>query len=96
MAVLDDVRQAMRIKTEAYDTELQIYIDACLYDLKRLNISYNEEDPESEIKTAIILFVKSHFGNADISLKESMRLSYNDIVDRLRLDSTKKTKMDGD
>lgn len=90
MAVLDDVRQAMRIKTQAYDAELQIYIDACMYDLKRLNIVFNEENPESEIKTAIILFVKSHFGNADASFKESMKLSYNDIVDRLRLDSTKK------
>jgi hypothetical protein len=90
MALLDDVRQAMRIRTEAFDTELQIYIDACIYDLKRLNIEFNEKEPEAEIKTAIILYVKAHFGTADASFKESMNLTYNDIVDRLRMDSSKK------
>lgn len=90
MAILDDVRKAMRIRTDQFDTELQIYIDTCVYDLKRLNIEINETNPEPEVKTAIILFVKAHFGTADASFKESMQQSYNDFVDRLRLDSSKK------
>lgn len=90
MAIIDDVRKALRIKTDQFDTELQIYIDTCIYDLTRLNIEVNTMNPEPEVKTAIILFVKAHFGTADTSFKESMQQSYNDFVDRLRLDSSKK------
>ncbi len=90
MAIIDDVRKSLRIKTDQFDTELQIYIDTCIYDLNRLNIEVNTMNPEPEVKTAIILFVKAHFGTADASFKESMQQSYNDFVDRLRLDSSKK------
>ncbi len=90
MAILDDVRQAMRIRTNAYDTELQIYIDTCIYDLKRLNLVVDENNLDSEIRTAIILFVKTQFGTSDVNYKVAMKQSYADLVDRLRVDVSKK------
>ena len=57
--MLSTVKKALRIKTDAYDDELETYIAAALYDLDRLNIAYNEDDPEPEVKTAVVVYVKS-------------------------------------
>ena len=47
--LLDAVRNAERIRSTAYDQELQIYINSALYDMKRLKIVFNEEEPEDEV-----------------------------------------------
>lgn len=87
--LLDRVRvAATRAKTKAYDEELKTYIIACLYDLDRLNIMFDDEDPEEEIITAVILYVKSKFGTSQASYKESMTKAYNDWREILLVDKS--------
>lgn len=87
--ILSKVKIALRIKNStAYDDELTVYIKACLYDLNRLNIVYNEESPEDEIITCVICYVKSKFGSGNESYKESMRLAYEDLRMAIFLDKS--------
>ena len=76
MALIDDVRTSLRIKSMAYDDDINIYIQSCLYDLERLNIVTTDTDSTEatvytpEVKTAVIAYVKSQFGNGNEDKKK--------------------------
>jgi hypothetical protein len=62
MALIDDAKIALRLKTSAYDTEIAPMIDACKHDLKLAGVNVVEEaDPL--IQRAVILYVKANFGS---------------------------------
>ena len=67
MALLDDVRLALRVTSTVFDDEIQDLIDACKFDLATSGIITTETD--KLIKRAITIYVKSNFGmsndNAD-------------------------------
>lgn len=87
--ILEKVKVALRIKNStAYDDEIETYIRACLYDLDRLNIVYEQDDPEDEIITCIICYVKSKFGSGNESYKESMKAAYRDLRMDIFLDKS--------
>ena len=87
--ILEQVKIALRIKTStAYDDELTTYINACLYDLGRLNIKYSLETTEPEIITAVIVYVKSKFGNNNADYKDSMWSVYENLRTTLVLDAS--------
>lgn len=88
--MLSTVKKALRIKTDAYDDELETYIAAALYDFDRLNIAYNEDDPEPEVKTAVVVYVKSQFGNGDGEQKESLFNAYCNLRNSMYLDVSKR------
>lgn len=73
--MLDAVKIALRIKTNAYDEELKLLIEAAKLDLKIAGVvlpasSSNEDDL---IKIAIITYCKMNFGNPPnyVDLKKS-------------------------
>lgn len=91
MALIDDVKVNLRIKSAAFDkAEIQPIIDACKMDLKLSGVNKIEEsDPLTQ--RAVVLYVKANFGfSADSEryqkaydmLKNSMALSgdYNTVV----------------
>ena len=91
MALIDDVKVNLRIKSAAFDSaEIQPIIDACKTDLKLSGVNKVEEsDPLTQ--RAVVLYVKASFGfSADSEryqkaydmLKNSMALSgdYNTEV----------------
>ena len=91
MALIDDVKVALRVKSTAFDSaEIQPIIDACKIDLKLSGLNViNESDPL--IQRAAILYSKGMFGydanserfmQAYTMLKNSMALSgdYNTVV----------------
>lgn len=87
--ILEQVKTALRIKSStAYDDELTTYINACLYDLDRLNIKYSLEETEPEIITIIIVYVKSKFGNNNADYKDSMWSVYENLRTTLLLDAS--------
>ena len=87
-SILDKVKLSLRIKgTTVYDNELEIYINTCLYDLKRVGIFINPMSLDDEIQTAVICYVKSKFGNTDLTYKEAMYRAYQDIRLALAMDS---------
>ena len=74
------------------DKEIKMLIRAGIADLKRLGINASKHTKEDLIQTAIIMFVKSKFGNTDIKEKELAEISYNHICQSLSLSSEYKMK----
>lgn len=69
----------------AKDIELKMWIDAGIKDLKRQGINASEDTKDSLIKSAIVMFVKSNFGNVDIKEKELAQRTYNLLCANLGL-----------
>lgn len=64
MALLDDVKVACRVKSEAFDSELNILIDAAQVDLGIAGVDLPDTlDPIC--KQAIITYCKIHFGQPE-------------------------------
>lgn len=83
MALLDDVKINLRIKTTAFDTaEIEPLILACKRDLGLAGVNVIEEtDPL--IKRAVFLYVKANFGSNPDS--EKYLASYNMLKTSLAL-----------
>ena len=72
--MLAKVRNALHLSTQAYDAELQIYINAALLDLGVAGIDTSDND--DLLTTAIITYVKMHFGAP--SNYDQLERSYNE------------------
>ena len=62
--MLDAVKLALRISTDAFDSELTDLIGAALIDLKQAGIS-NTDQTDPMIRRAIVTFCKLNFGQPD-------------------------------
>jgi len=65
LAILDDVKVALRIAatTNDFDTEIQDLINAAIADLKMAGVVADKAvDSDALIKRAIVTYCKSHFG----------------------------------
>ena len=60
MALLDTCKTAMRVTTNAYDTEIQEYIDAAKLDLGIAGVETTT--PDSLVSKAIMTYVRMSFG----------------------------------
>lgn len=67
----------------AKDEEIKMWINAAIADLKRQDIDTEKDD--SLIDSAIVMFVKSNFGNVDIKEKELAQRTYNLLCANLGL-----------
>lgn len=65
------------------DEEIKMWINSGKKDLLRQGINGNLEDPL--IYSAIVMFVKGHFGNTDIKEKELAQETYNLLCHNLSL-----------
>ena len=62
MALLDDIKVSLRIKTSAFDTEITPIINACKLDLGLAGVNIIvETDPL--IQRAVVLYAKANFGS---------------------------------
>jgi hypothetical protein len=78
------------------DDEIELLIKAGIADLKRLGINASEMTEDSLIQSAIIMFVKSNFGNTDIKEKELAQKTYSLLCNNLSLSSEYKIKEEAD
>jgi hypothetical protein len=62
--LIDDVKLALRITTNVFDSELNILIDSAKLDLGIAGVDLPDE-VDSICKIAIITYCKIHFGNPD-------------------------------
>lgn len=62
MALIDKCRMALRVTTNAYDSEIQEYMDAAKKDLKLCGVVIPEGD-DALINKAIMTFVRMSFGS---------------------------------
>lgn len=85
MALLDDVKLALRISSSAFDTEVQDLIYAAKADLQLSGVDPTKMlDADPLIKRAIVTYVKANFGfdNPDA---ERLQQAYNMIKAHLTL-----------
>lgn len=83
--MLDKVKNALRIKTNAFDDEVQGLIDACKADLRLVGVTVPADVPPGEgeqplpgdplIIRAILLYAKANFGYSEDS--EKYRAAYD-------------------
>ena len=67
------------------DEEIKMWIKAGIADLIKKGINASETTEDNLIKSAIIMFVKSNFGNVDIKEKELAQRTYSLLCDELSL-----------
>ena len=82
MALLDDVKVACRVKSEAFDSELNILIDAAQADLGIAGVDLPDTlDPIC--KQAIITYCKINFGQPENY--DSLKASYDEQKSQLSM-----------
>jgi uncharacterized phage protein (predicted DNA packaging) len=85
MALLEDVKLALRITSSAFDSEVQDLIDAAKADLQLSGVHsdrLNDDDPL--IRRAIVTYAKAHFGY-DNPEAERFQRSYDMLKAHLTL-----------
>lgn len=90
MALLDDVRTALRVTTDKTDGEIAAYIGTALFDMgnKGIRSDFLAEDADVEscdympiVKTAVINYCKAHYGrDVEASERNACLSSYRSIV----------------
>ena len=81
--MLDEIKLAMRIATNALDTDIQRNIDACLLDLKRVGVDISKDN--ELLKKACELYIKWQY---DFQLKgERFQKNYETLRDSMSLDN---------
>ncbi len=87
MALIADIKASLRISTDKLDPEVQMLIDAALYDMERVGVNpallkvsdENGDLGNAFVKTAVTAYCKAHFGY-DNAEAERMDESYRRIV----------------
>lgn len=74
------------------DEEIKMLIKAGIADLRRLGINASKQTKDNLMQSAIIMFVKSKFGNTDIKEKELAEKAYNRLCNNLSLSCEYKIK----
>lgn len=72
MALLDDVKVALRVSTNAFDSEITDLINAAVSDMGLAGVA-NTDTTDPLVKRAVITYCRLHFGQPDDydRLKES-------------------------
>lgn len=86
MALIDDVKLALRITSSAFDNEVEDLIKAARQDLILSGVSSNKanDDTDPLIKRAIVVYCKANFGY-DNSEAERFQQSYDMLKAHLTL-----------
>lgn len=96
MALIDDVRVCLRVTHDATDSEIQMWIDAALEDMRRCGVReymLDENTMNSLARSAVTCFVKANYGYDNSEAErfiESYRMmlagllnsSYNEYYDQ--------------
>lgn len=80
-------KQSLSIVSTAIlkDEEIKMWIQAGIADLQRQGINASEDTEDSLVQSAIVMFVKSNFGNVDIKEKELAQKTYSLLCNNLSL-----------
>lgn len=74
--MLELVKTALRIKTDAFDTELNMLINAAFLDLTTAGVDlFTAADSSDLVKLAVCTFCKANFGDPDDA--DRIRKSYD-------------------
>lgn len=92
MALLDDVKQACRVTSDAYNTELTDLINAGLADIGitdvKASLLIDAESLEPLIKRAVLTYCKMNFGEIEDGKYDRLKTSYDEQKSQLLMSST--------
>lgn len=77
MALLDDVKLALRVTTNAYDSEINDLIESAKGDLGIAGVVL-PEPIDSTVKTAIKTYCKMNFGTPNSDTYNDLKKSYDE------------------
>ena len=80
--MLDKVKMALRLSTSAYDSELEVYIEAAKADLDIAGVSILPTTLDPICEAAIITYCRMHFGSPDDYTR--LKASYDEQKAQLR------------
>ena len=86
MALLNDVKMALRVTTETYDSEITDLIESAKKDLGIAGVEIPEND--AVINTAVKTYCKLNFGTPNPSNWEYLKKSYDEQKAQLSTSST--------
>ncbi len=80
MSLLSDVKLALRLTTDAYDSEIDLLIDAGIRDLGFADVVTTEAEVELDptLLRAVISYCRLNFGTPDPSDYDRMKASYDE------------------
>lgn len=80
MALIDDVKMALRVTTTAYDAELNDLIESAKIDLGIAGVTLpeSEEIEDHVVETAIKTYCKMNFGTPNPAMWEILKKSYDE------------------
>lgn len=85
MALIDTVRQALRIKSTALDNEILVLIEACKVDMDMAGVSKTDEEDPS-FTAACIQYCKANFGqDTEESTRERWGKCYRALRDSMAM-----------
>lgn len=90
MALLDDVKQACRVTSDAYNTELTDLIAAALADIGITDVKSAlliATDPGPLVKMAIKTYCRMNFGELEDSKYDRLKASYDEQKAQLLMSS---------
>ena len=64
MALLDDIKVALRLSSDAFDAEVEMLVAAALQDMGRVGLELPAADDIDDpmVKQAVACYCKAHFG----------------------------------
>ncbi len=84
--MLELVKTALRVTTDAFDDEIQLYIDDCINSMNKLGVvaaTSTTNDPQ--ITTAVIAYCKWKFGHTSADEKDAWRAIYEEKLAELKM-----------
>lgn len=82
MSLIDDVKVALRVTSDAFDPEVEMLVEAALRDLERVGIPGEllvDGPTDPLVRAAVCMYAKAHFG-FDNSEAPRFDESYRQIV----------------
>lgn len=82
MALIDDVKLALRVSSDAFDAEVAMYVASALTDMRRVGVReslLDADQPLPLVKTAVCLYAKALFGYDNSEASRFMQ-AYNQTV----------------
>ena len=104
MTLLDDMKASLRVSSDKFDAEVQMYIDGALYDMERVGVNpdllalEDENISNAFVKHAVTAYCKAHFGfdNAEAGrLDDSYRRIVCDLLNSSQNIAAMKEASDG-
>ena len=86
--MLEACKTALRLTTDAYDEQIEQLIESAKLDLGIAGVEIPcPKIPDAVVKTAIITYVRLHFGDLDANIFDKLKASYDEQKSQLLMSS---------